>query len=57
MRVLDDKLEQVRRHLRVVQDCGLKYRVIVSNEEVATWFRNELGDEVTIEVRKSEFCD
>jgi len=31
--------------------------VIVSNEEVATWFRNELGDEVTIEVRKSEFCD
>jgi Domain of unknown function (DUF4157) len=55
--VLDDKIEQVRRHLRVVQDCGLKYRIIVSNDEVADWFRGELGDEVTVEVKKSEFCD
>jgi hypothetical protein len=56
-RVLDDKLEQIRRHLRVVQDCGLKYRIIVSNDEVAAWFRGELGDEVIVELKKSEFCD
>lgn len=51
------KLEQIRRHLRVVKDCGLQYRLIVSNNIVADWFRSELGDEVDVGVEKSEFCD
>ena len=57
IRAMDEALEQIRRHLRVVQDCGLQYRMIVSNDVVANYLRGELGNEVDVGVEKSEFCD
>jgi len=54
---MDKLLEQIRRHLRVVKDCGLQYRLIVSNDVVANYLRRELGSEVDVGVERSEFCD
>jgi hypothetical protein len=54
---MDKLIEQIRRHLRVVKDCGLQYRLIVSNDVVADYLRGELGNEVDVGVEPSEFCD
>ena len=54
---LDEKIEQIRRHLRVVKDCGLQYRIIVSNEAFAKYLRQLFGDEVDIIVEPFEPCD
>jgi hypothetical protein len=54
---LDKMIEQIRRHLRVVKDCGLQYRIIVSNEAFATYLRQLLGVEVDVIVEPFEPCD
>lgn len=56
-RALNEKIEQIRRHIRVSKDCELQYRVIVSNDEVADWFRSQFGSEIDVIVEHSEFCD
>jgi hypothetical protein len=57
IRAIDKVLEQIRRHLRVVKDCGLQYRLVVSNDVVANYLRGQLGNEVDVGVEHSEFCD
>jgi hypothetical protein len=54
---LDAKIEQIRRHLRVVKDCHLQYRIIVSNEAFARYLRQLFGDEIDIIVEEFEPCD
>jgi hypothetical protein len=54
---LDDLIEQVRRHLKVSQDCGLQYRIIVSNEAFAEHLRELFGNQLDVIVEPFEPCD
>ena len=54
---LDKLLEQVLRHLRVTRQCGLQYRIIVSNSALAALLRRILGANVDIIVEPFEPCD
>lgn len=52
-----DKLtEQMLRHQRIVQDCGLRYRYVVSNSELADFLRG-VWPSVDIVVSEWEPCD
>ena len=54
----EDKLtEQMLRHQRIVQDCGLQYRYIVSNHEFAEFLRSVWPSSVDILEIPWEPCD
>lgn len=53
---LDRMDEQVRRHLRIANDCGLQYRFMVSNPELADILRTRWSD-VTVLEHQFEPCD
>lgn len=54
---LDEKIEQIRRHLRVSKDCDLQYRIIVSNEAFGKYLRQLFGNEVDVIIEPFEPCD
>ncbi|MER5384406.1 DUF4157 domain-containing protein [Streptomyces sp. NPDC002688] len=53
-----DKMdEQMMRHQRVTQQCGLQYRYMVSNKELASLLRDRWGFGVTVLHMPSDLCD
>ncbi|WP_406224103.1 hypothetical protein [Streptomyces canus] len=53
-----DKMdEQMLRHQRVTGQCGLQYRYMVSNEELANLLRARWGFGVTVMYEPSDLCD
>jgi hypothetical protein len=54
---IDELLEQIRRQIRVSKDCGLQYRVLVSNADFGEFLRSQFGSEIDIIVDPWEPCD
>lgn len=56
-KALFEKMEQIRRQIRVAGDLGLNYRILVSSKQVAEYLRGELGSEVDVIQEDFQPCD